>query len=88
MNARTAYNAKFSGRWIGLGGPLSWVPHSTHFSSLDSFMWRHLKSIIYENPIDSDETLVTRIAAAAVDVREIPGVFKKVRCLLHRRFNA
>ena len=47
-----------------------------------------MKSIVYENPIDSDEDLAARIAVATGDVREMPGVFEKVRSFLHLKCNA
>ncbi|GBN31856.1 hypothetical protein AVEN_39273-1 [Araneus ventricosus] len=48
-----------------------------------TFLWGHLKSLVYATPVDSDEDLVARIAAARV--RELPGIFESVRQSLHRR---
>ncbi|GBN74072.1 hypothetical protein AVEN_168703-1 [Araneus ventricosus] len=75
-------------RWIGRGGPTHWTARSPDLSCLDFFLWGHLKSLVYESPIDSDEDLVARISVAAGDVGEMPGVFEKVRRSLRRRCNA
>ncbi|GBN59340.1 hypothetical protein AVEN_272161-1 [Araneus ventricosus] len=48
----------------------------------------HFKSLVYESSIDSDEDLVARISVAAGAVREMLGVFEKVRRSLSRRCNA
>ena len=44
-----------------------------------------MKSLIYETPVESEEDLVARIAAAAGDIAEKPGVFGDVRNSLRRR---
>ncbi|CAL1296021.1 unnamed protein product [Larinioides sclopetarius] len=36
-------------------------------------------------PIASQEDLVARISAAAADVRDMPGIFQRVRDSIHRR---
>jgi hypothetical protein len=43
---------------------------------------------VYETPIDSVEDLVARLSVAAASVREIPGVFEKVRQSMRRRCEA
>ncbi|CAL1283080.1 unnamed protein product, partial [Larinioides sclopetarius] len=45
----------------------------------------HLKHLVYETPVDSVEDLVARLSVAAAGVREIPGIFERVRQSLHRR---
>ncbi|GBM40710.1 hypothetical protein AVEN_159677-1 [Araneus ventricosus] len=82
-----ALDAKFPQRWIGQGGPTHWTACSPDLSSLDFFLWGHLKSFIYESPIESDEDLVARISVAASAIREMSGVFEKVRHSLRRRCN-
>ena len=48
-------------------------------------MWGHLKSLMYESPIESAEVLVARLSAAVGEVRNTPGVFHRVRESLLRR---
>ncbi|GFW06265.1 uncharacterized protein TNCV_37401 [Trichonephila clavipes] len=71
-------------RWIGRGGPVNWPARSPDLSCLDFFIWGHMKSFVYANPVASDEALVARIAIVADDIREMPGVFANVRQSLHR----
>ena len=52
------------------------------------FLRGRLKSVVYENPIDSDEDLVARTALAAINVRKMQNMFEKVNRVLHRRFNS
>lgn len=88
IDVRNYLNATFGARWIGRGGPVPWPPRSPDLSSLDYFLWGHLKHLVYETPVDSDEDLVARISVAAACVREIPGIFERVRQSLHRRCQA
>ncbi|GBM33855.1 hypothetical protein AVEN_175690-1 [Araneus ventricosus] len=62
---------------------LPWPPRSPDLSSLDYFLWGHLKSLVYATPVDSDEDLVARISVAAAR-----GIFESVRQSLHRRCQA
>lgn len=87
-DVRTYLDATFGARWIGRGGPVAWPPRSPDLSSLDFFLWGYLKSIVYETPLDSDEDLVARLSEAAARVREIPGIFERVRQSFHRRCQA
>ncbi|GBM62951.1 hypothetical protein AVEN_160231-1 [Araneus ventricosus] len=88
IDVRNYLNATFRARWIGNDGPVSWPPRSPDLSSLDYFLWGHLKSLVYATPVDSGEDLVARISVAAARVREIPGIFESVRQSLHRRCQA
>ena len=74
-----------TGRWIGRGGPIAWPPRSPDLSCLDFFLWGYLKSLVYDTPLESEEELVARISAAAAEVRDMPGLFERVRQSLHRR---
>ncbi|KFM73309.1 hypothetical protein X975_01628, partial [Stegodyphus mimosarum] len=52
---------------------------SPDLSCLDFFKWGHVKSLIYEGPVENDMDLV------ASDIREMPGVFANVhQSLFHR----
>ncbi|KAJ8893143.1 hypothetical protein PR048_005726, partial [Dryococelus australis] len=37
------------------------------------------KSLIYANPVDTEENLVVHVAAAAMIISETPGIFKRTR---------
>ncbi|GFV45212.1 hypothetical protein TNCV_1299371 [Trichonephila clavipes] len=47
-----------------------------------------MKSVVYANPVVSEEALVARIAAVVGDMREMPRVFANVRQSLCRRCEA
>ncbi len=51
---------------------------STDFTPLDFFMWGHMKSFIYTTPAESEDALVSRIAAAAEQIMTMPGVFHRM----------
>ncbi|GBL99529.1 hypothetical protein AVEN_68805-1 [Araneus ventricosus] len=61
---------------------------SPDYSSLDYFLWGHLKSLVHATPVDSDDDPVARISVDAARVREIPAIFERVRQSLHRRCQA
>ncbi|GFX23247.1 uncharacterized protein TNCV_4560291 [Trichonephila clavipes] len=82
---RTYLSVTFWTRGIGPGGPVPWPPHSPDLSSLGYFLWGHLKNLVYETPLDSDEDGVVRISEVAARVREIPGIPQRARQSLHRR---
>ena len=58
---------------------------SPDLTSLDVFLWEHLKSLVYETPVISSEDLVARIVAAAAESRETPDIFANVRRSMMRR---
>ncbi|GBM70468.1 hypothetical protein AVEN_188216-1 [Araneus ventricosus] len=77
-------NATFGARWIGRGGPVPWPSRSPELSSLDYFLWGHVKSLVHATPVNSDEDLVARISVAAARVLETSVIFERVRQSLHR----
>ncbi|GFW68881.1 uncharacterized protein TNCV_2917801 [Trichonephila clavipes] len=62
-------NATFRTRWIGRSGLVPWPPRSPDLSSLDCFLWGHLKNLVPATALDSYEDLVARISEAAADIR-------------------
>ncbi|GBM18582.1 hypothetical protein AVEN_47964-1 [Araneus ventricosus] len=70
---------------MGRGGPVSWPLRSLDLNLLDFFFWRHMKSFVYETPVDSAQDLIARIVVAANKINTTPGIFERVRQLfLHR----
>ncbi|GFV83849.1 uncharacterized protein TNCV_387571 [Trichonephila clavipes] len=47
-----------------------------------------MKSLVYDTPVDNAEELVARIAVAAGEIRNSPGVFQNVRMSMRRRCEA
>ena len=83
---RVLLDAMYGQHWIGRGGPVAWPPRSPDLTSLDFFLWGHLKSLVYETPVMSREDLVARIVAAAGEIRETPDIFANVRRSMIRRY--
>lgn len=85
--AREYLNANFPGRWIGRLGPIAWPPRSPDMTPLDFFVWGHVKSLVYETPVNNVEELVARIILAFDDIREHPAMFPKIRRSTVKRYN-
>ncbi|GFW41503.1 uncharacterized protein TNCV_465911 [Trichonephila clavipes] len=65
--------------WIGLDGPVDWLPSSPDLNPLDFFFWCHLKSLVYETPVITVVNLKARIDVASADIANTPGLFERVR---------
>ena len=46
-------------------GSKIWPARSPDLTPLDYFLWGHMKSLVYETPVDSEEDLLARVMAAA-----------------------
>ncbi|GBL93627.1 hypothetical protein AVEN_25625-1 [Araneus ventricosus] len=82
---RNHLDATYPGRWIGRGGPVAWPPLSPELNPLDFFFWGHLKSLVYQTPVDTLEDLAARIAVASANIANTPVMFERVRRSLVRR---
>jgi len=85
LAVRAYLTAVFGDRWIGRGGPVTWPPRSPDLTPLDFFLWGLIKDLVYATPIESEEDLIARIVEAVHQVREMPGIFKRVRQSMLRR---
>lgn len=47
--ARDCITEIFGSQWISRGGPVNWPPRSPDLTSLDFFLWPHLKRTVYNN---------------------------------------
>jgi hypothetical protein len=88
LEVREHLDRAFHGRWIGRGGPVEWPARSPDLAPLDYFFWGHVKSLVYETPVDTPEELLARILAASDVVRETPGILERTRQNFVRRCNA
>ncbi|GBO03769.1 hypothetical protein AVEN_141044-1 [Araneus ventricosus] len=70
---------RFGQKWIGRGGPFRWSARSPDLSCLSFFLWRHMKTLVYDTPVDNAEVLVARIALSAGKIRDLHGMFQKTR---------
>ena len=83
--SRQILDNNFPNRWIGRGGPVAWPPRSPDLTPLDYFFWGHMKSLVYETPVESEMDLLARIAAAAGDISDDHRMVAKVHHSLERR---
>jgi hypothetical protein len=49
---------------LDCSGLVPWPPQSPDFTPLDYFIWGHVKSLIYDTPVDNEFELLARILAA------------------------
>jgi hypothetical protein len=78
-------NRKFPGRLIGQGGPVAWPPRSPDLNRLDFYLWVHLKSLVYLSPVDDVETLRNRIVAGFATIRNMSGIWDRLRVAMRHR---
>lgn len=77
----------FNQHWIGRNGPIAWPARSPDMSPLDFYLWGHMKSMIYETPVESEMELVGRIVAAAGQIKDKHHeILPNVRDSLRRRY--
>lgn len=88
LDVRQFLNQHFREKWIGRGGPVSWPPRSPDLNPIDFFLWGTLKSLVYERPVNTRADLLQRIIEASHKIRNIPGIFERVRQSMSRRVNA
>lgn len=83
--SRQVLDNNYPNRWIGRGGPVPWPPRSPDLTPLDFFVWGHMKSLVYETPVESEENLIARIAVAAGDMSDNRRMVARVHRSLRNR---
>ena len=78
----------YPNRWIGREGPIAWPARSPDCNPLDFFLWGHLKTLVYRQPVPNVEELRERIVAGFQTVRDTPGILERVRQSMRRRMEA
>ncbi|GFV45393.1 uncharacterized protein TNCV_5055871 [Trichonephila clavipes] len=79
-DVRNYLDVTFGQQWIGRGGPVRWPARSPDLSCLDFYFWGHMKSLVYDTPVDNAEELVARIAVAAGEIRNSPEYSRMFGC--------
>ena len=69
----------FPRHWIGCGGPVAWPARPPDLNPLDFYLWGHLKSIVYGEPVPDVQTLQQRVYVACDTIRTQPGTSEWVR---------
>ena len=70
------------------GEVLSHGQRDRRISLLWIFLWGHLKTLVYETPVETAEDLTARVLAACRQVQLTLGIFERVRQNVIRRCNA
>ena len=70
---------------MGRGGPVAWPPRSPDLTPLDFFLWRHVKSVVYINPVNTRQELIEQIFTAFDQIRHSPSMFIRDRQPMARR---
>mgnify|MGYP000648587418 CR=1 FL=1 len=52
---------------------------------MNLFLWEEMKHLVCEIPLDIEEELVIRVAAAAMVIFQTPNIFERTRQSLVRR---
>jgi len=87
VQVRTDLAQRFGHRWIARGGAVSWPPRSPDLTSLDFFLWGHVKSLVYETPVETEQDLIGQITAAFEIIQNEYQIFNQVRLNHVRRLN-
>ena len=61
INVRHYLDNRFPTRWIGRDGAVRRASSSPDLTTLDFYLWRHLKSNVYKSPINEIDELKMRI---------------------------
>jgi hypothetical protein len=81
---RQLLNDSFPNGWIGRGGTIPWPARSPDLTPLDSFLFSHLKSVVYVNrPLNLNQ-LKQNIINACTDIT--PDMLENVREEWNQRF--
>jgi hypothetical protein len=80
-------NHNFRNNWIGNNGPFLWPARSPDLNPLDYFLWGHLKTFVYKDPIENEGHLIDQINNACNIIRNKHNIFPGVRRSLIRRCN-
>ena len=83
-NIRSYLDLTFGQQQIGRGGSLCCCVRLLDLSCLDFYFWGHMKTLFYDTPADSAEELLRRIAVAAREIRDMPGVCQNVQIFMGR----
>ena len=87
-HVREYINESFPNRWLGRGGPVAWPPRSPDLTTLDYYIWGHMKTLVYETKVDSRAELRARIFAVAEQIRNHPNrIASAIQSLLIRPEN-
>ena len=63
----------------------AWPARSPDLTPMDFFLWGHIKTLVYETPVETEIELIGRIVAAAGDIAENHQMMSRVQQSFQRR---
>lgn len=89
LNVRNHLNENFRNRWIGRGNnaPANWPPRSPDLTPMDYFLWGKLKTMVYSNPVNTEDELWARIQNSVNILRLDAEMMNRVQFNFLRRIN-
>ena len=75
-HAYTHLTATYNNRWTARGGPMAWPPKSPEIIRMEFFLLAHITDLNYTWPFDCEKDLIARIFEAAINIRQLPGIFE------------
>lgn len=88
LRARQYLDETYENRWIGRGGPQLWPARSPDLNPLDFSTWGHLKSLVYQTPVQNLEDLRNRVIESCRLIQDSPGIFNRIRASMRRRVDS
>lgn len=63
--------------WIGRNGTLHWPPNSPDITPMDTFLWGHLKNVVYQRPNRNIEELQQKIINEIDRLNQYPNIIRE-----------
>jgi len=82
---RNFMNSRFSGQWIGRGGPHNWPARSPELSPLDYCVWEWMKELVYSVKVVMQDELLGRILDAADRIRNSQQKLQRATRTVHNQ---
>ena len=61
---------------IGTAEPFAWSPRSPDLRRLDFYLWGHIKTLLYSDPVENEKILNTLILVPVKPLATAPGHLK------------
>ena len=80
------FDEMFHNHWIGRDVHVCWPSWSPNLTPMDFLLWGEMKHLVYETSLDTEEKLVTLVAAAAIIIFQTPEIFQRTTQSLVRSY--
>jgi hypothetical protein len=87
-DVRPVLSNTYPDRWIGRGGPSTWLPRSPDLNHFDFYLWGHIDTLAHAALADNEEALHRRTVNVCQTIRVYPGISEQMRRPMMRRVEA